>query len=386
MRIAYKTLFLFISLVLQHSAYANVDFVQVQEMDSVLDASRREVYKTPNESIKLGLTVFNDDDYPDEIRLKALMLVSFGYTSKRDYQKALEFILKADEFNDGNDNELLEIEIMYRTGVLYQQLKIYDKSIDFMEKTERFCLTYPDKEAVRMFLANSYVVKAFIYKDNLNCDIALDFFNKGISEYQKINSPDSNGNLSIVYYNIGNCYSMLGEYGNAKNSFARSISLGRLENANSLISFAEKGLAEVYTLEGNYEKAINLLEEALERSKDVGDLVLNLGVYKGLFENHLALNEPEKFQKFYSLYLKTQAQIKTSERNSIGDSIDESYKLQNTKIQSLKGQFNTLLRWSVLFMVIFILGVVFLEIKNKKTIQNLIKKVDSLQGGSKIKK
>lgn len=118
----------------------------------------------------------------------------------------------------------------------------------------------------------------------------------------------------------------------------------------------------------------------------MGDLVLNLGVYKGLFENHLALNEPEKFQKFYSLYLKTQAQIKTSERNSIGDSIDESYKLQNTKIQSLKGQFNTLLRWSVLFMVIFILGVVFLEIKNKKTIQNLIKKVDSLQGGSKIKK
>ncbi|WP_067148133.1 tetratricopeptide repeat protein [Pseudotamlana agarivorans] len=374
------------ALVFQLSAYATSSLVQTQEVDSLLEESRRQVYKTPNESIKLGLSIYQDENYAQEVRVKALLLVSFGYTSKRDYQKALEYIVKVDEISDKLDNELLEIEILYRTGVLYQQLKIYDKSIEFMEKTERFCLSYPDKDAVRLFLANSYVVKAFIYKDNLNCDIALDFFNKGILEYQKINSRKSNGNLSIIYYNIGNCYSMLGEYGNAKNSFARSISLAKRENADSLISFAEKGLAEVYTLEGNYKKAVNLLEEALERSKGVGDLVLNLGIYKGLFENHLALNEPEKFQEFYNLYLKTQAQIKTSERNSIGDSINESYKLQNTEVVNIKEQFNSLLKWSVLLVVIFVLGVLFLEIKNKKTIQNLTKKVDSLQGGSKIKK
>ena len=155
--------------------------------------------------------------------------------------------------------------------------------------------------------------------------------------------------------------------------------MAKLDKANSLISFAQKGLAEVYTLEGNYQDAINLLQKALETSKNVGDLVLNLGIYKGLFENYLALNQWDEYQKYYDLYLKTQLAVKISERNSVSDSIDENSKLQNEKITVIQNQFQNRLKWII--VTVFIIGmiVVLLEIKSRKRIKILQKTVEKTQ-------
>lgn len=365
--------------------YDNVKQEQEKKTDSLLEVSLKEVYKNPENSIELGLSVYENSSYSKKMRLKALTLISLGYASKRDYRKSLEYIKLAEEFSSDYDSKVLEIQILFQTGILYQQLKVYDKSIEYMEKIEQLALAFPYKDSVRGVLANSYVVKGFVYKDNLNCDIALDFFKRGIGEYQKLNRNGRNGNLSIIYYNVGNCYTMLGEYGSAKNSFTRSMSLAKLENANSLMSFAEKGLAEVYTLEGKYEKAIALLDKALERSIDVGDLVLNSSIYKGLFENYLALNQSENYQKFYNLYIQIQTEIKISERNSISDTIDENYNIQNDKILDTKERFKSMFRWVTLLVIVLVVGVIFLERKNRKDIKELTQKVETTQSTSKMK-
>jgi tetratricopeptide (TPR) repeat protein len=355
------------------------DDFQQKHIDSLLKASTNDVYENPNKAIELGLSVYNDDTYSIKTKTKAIMLVSLAHTSKRDYQKALEYIIKANEMSAQLNDPALNIEILFRTGILYQQLKIFDKSIDYLEKTERLSLTYPYPDSVRRYLANSYIVKGFIYKDNLNCDIALEFFNKGIREYSKLNKTRNNANLSIVYYNKGNCYILLSEYGNAKNSFNRSIAFAKLEQASSLISFAQKGLAEVYSLEGEYEKASHLLQSALKQSSEVGDLVLNLGIYKGLFENYLALNLWDEYQKYYDLYLKTQLEIKISERKSISASIDESSKAQKQNLTSVKHRFKNNIKWIIVVVVLISIIVFLTERKNKKIIKTLRNKVKTIQ-------
>lgn len=350
-----------------------------QDIDSILKASTVKIYDNPNESIDLGLSIFENTDYSIKIRTRALMLVSLAYTSKRDYQKALEYIVKADEFSKDLNNKVLQIQILFRTGILYQQLKIFDKSIDYLEKTEQMALLYPVKDSVGKYLANSYTVKGFIYKDNLNCDIALEFFEKGIREYKKLKNIEINTNLSIVYYNQGNCHTLLSEYEKAKTSFNQSITHAKLENANSLIAFAKKGLAEVYTNEGNYAEAVQLLETALETSKGVGDLILNSSIYNGLFENHLALNNWENYQKYYDLYSQTQLEIKTSERNSVSDSLDKNETEQEEKLATLHKQFKQKIIWAVVIILGVIILVIFLERKNRKSIKTLKNKIKNLQ-------
>ena len=360
-------------------SFAMLSHPQAKEIDSILEYSYQKVYDNPNESVDLALSVFENPDYSAKTKVKALMLLSFAYTSKRNYQKALEYIIKADEFSKPLNDKVLQIEILFKTGILYQQLKIFDKSIEYLEKTEQMALLYPDREAVSKYIANSYSVKGFIYKDNLNCDIALEFFDRGISEYQNVKNEEVNTNLSIVYYNKGNCYTLLSEYGKAKNSFNRAIALAELSKANSLIAFAKKGLAAVSTAQGDYQNAINYLEDALEQSKNVGDIVLNSSIYNGLLENHLALNQWEDYQKYYDLYTNSQLQIKIAERNSVSDSLGDNAKRKNENVSDLEKQTSNRLKIFLLLVVLIFLSVFFIVKKNRKTIAALQKRIEILQ-------
>lgn len=350
-----------------------------EEVDSLLSAALKNIYENPDESIALGLAIAENPDYSKRKQIVALKLISSAYTSKRNYQKALEYIKKASLLSEAHGDQVLDIEILFQIGTLYQQLKIYDKSIESMEKVERLCLLYPIRDSIGLTLANSYIVKGFIYKDNLNCDIALEYFDKGIDEYERHMSATHTTNLSIIYYNRGNCFTLLGEYENAKNSFRKSIELAESKGATSLISFAQKGLAEVYTLEGNYNQAIPLLQTAMNQSEKVGDLILNSTIYKGLFENYLALNQWEEYQKYHDLYAKTHLEIKISERNSVSDSIEENSTLQKNRMLELDSKIENLFKWSILIIALIILIIFFVQRKNKKTIRSLQNHINLVQ-------
>lgn len=358
--------------------YTN-QFQNEKQIDSLLKANTNTIYDNPNVAIEIGLSVYNKKTTSIKTKIKALRLVSSAYTSKRDYQKALEYTIQTEELSNQLNDPILNIELLIKIGNLYQQLKVFDKSIKYLDKAEQLCLSFPTRDSVGLFLGNAYLIKGFVYKDNLNCDIALSFFDKGIAEYKKLEKSSPKSNLSIAFYNKGNCYVALSEYENAKISFDKAISYAKSQKANSLISFALKGLAEVYTLEGKYQEAINLLQISLKQSENVGDIILNQGIYKGLFENYLALNQWEEYQKYYALYLKTQSEIKRSERNSISDSISENLKVNTEKHNTIKTNYNNYIKFIIIILILIIAVIIFFEIKNKKTIKLLKKKIKTLQ-------
>lgn len=378
MRKTFTYRLLFIVLALGNLLAYSAPLQNEKEIDSLLKAATRDAYENPNRSIATGLSIIGNDSYSKKSKTRALMLCSLGYTAKRDYQMALEYIIKANELSINIDDTKLQVDILFTTGILYQQLKIFDKSIEYMDRIEKLSLLNPDLESIKGELASSYLVKGFIYKDNLNCDIALGLFNKALNVFSKLETP-VNHNVSVAHYNKGNCYILLSEYENAKNSFNAAIEYAKLEDASSLISFAQKGLAEVHTLEGEYQEAIFLLLVALDKSKNVGDLILNLSIYKGLFENYLALNQWENYQKYYELFLKTQLKVKISERNSASASIVENSKSINDSLNAIESSFKN--RRNSIVLIIFLIFVVtiFIEIKNRKTIKTLQKKIEIIQ-------
>lgn len=92
--------------------------------------------------------------------------------------------------------------------------------------------------------------------------------------------------------------------------------------AKSLRAFANKGMAEVYFSERNYTKALGLLNEAEILSTEIGDLVLNEGIFEEKAKNYLALNEFENYKIYNHKFQKITFERNQNEQQSIRKSID----------------------------------------------------------------
>ncbi|MGX7668700.1 tetratricopeptide repeat protein [Flavobacterium pedocola] len=376
-----NTQFSVVFLVMGFMLFTTVFYAQGnKKVDSIIKASTLEMYTNPDKVIATGKKIVNEAGNDIDIKIRGYRLISDGYSSKRDYQKSLQYVIKANELLPQSKNELLKIKVASKVAIQYHQLKIYDKAIQYLDQVERQCLDYPVRDSVNATLGTTYIVRGFIYKEKLNCDIAISFFDRGIDEIMRSKEPNINySSLSIAKYNKGNCYLVLSNQKLAIKNFLESIADAKKINANSLQAFSQKGLAQAYTLEGKYKEAISLLKEANEISKNVNDLVLNQEIYKGLSENYLAMNEWDNYKEYRSKYLITQTQIKKNERKSVCDSLDEKDKDEEQKFDKDK----SMVLWGMIIAFLLLVGIVSLFVrsitKSKITIAMLNEKVQKLQ-------
>jgi tetratricopeptide (TPR) repeat protein len=352
------------------------------KIDSIIKSTTINIYENPNNAIKIGKDIASNNSLSATSRTRGYMLVSDGYSSLRNYEKSLEYLNKANQLSKQLNDPILRIKIINKTAIQYQQLKIYDKTIHYLDEAEQLISLYPIPDSVLLYKGSAYIIRGLVYKEKLNCEIALIFLDKGINEYSKLSGAIAKANSSIAYYNKGNCYILLNDYESALQSFQRSIDMAKIVNAKSLQAFAQKGLAEVLTLKGEFQDAVIVLEEALVTSKEVGDLILNQGLYKGLSENYLALNNWDEYQKYNSLYLQARYKVKESERTSTSDSLDQLAKETDLKLTNTLSKYNYgIIAVFVVLIVIIILFILY-QRKCSKDILRLQNEVDNLQNKS----
>jgi len=344
---------------------------QNKETDSLLREGNLAIYEYPDNTIKIGKRIADSQKENVRMSIRALVMISDAYSSKRDYRKAVEYLIKAQNLSDRLDDPIVKIQILTKTAVQYQQLRIYGKAICYLDEARVLIKEYPLKDSVQSALGTNYTIRGFIYKEQLDCNIAIDYFNKGIVEYSKLKTRLKNANLSIVSYNKGNCYILLSDITLAQKSFNAAINYAKSIDAKSLQAFGQKGVAESYTAEGRYQDAIVELIQAERLSARVGDLVLNQGIYRGLSENYLAINDWENYLKFQNLYLKAQKNIVESERKSVGISLNEQQKILDDSLEKSKINY-LLLDIALSCMLITTIFFIFRSQRNaKKTIKDL---------------
>ena len=350
-----------------------------KRLDSIVKLASNQMYNNPDNVIKSGLIVLKEAGKNNDYKILGYKLISDGYSAKRDYEKSLEYIMKASQLLSFSNDKLLKIITLNKIGIQYHQLKIYDKAIEYLDQSEHLMMEYPVPDSIRTYLGRNYIVRGFIYKEKFNCEIALDFFDRGIIELQKTRTKIVNSAISIAKYNKGNCYILMLNNKLAKQNFEEANQYAKDINALSLQAFALKGLAQVYTLEGNYQLAISTLNNAFLLSSSVDDLILNQEIYKGLSENYLALNNWEEFKKYQNKFISTQKLIKDRERKSVSESLnlkDESLKLE-LKNEISKYYYKFI---AAAFVIIFLVIAFVLFIKNKvKKIRQLRSEIQSLQ-------
>jgi len=352
-----------------------------KQIDSLIRITSLEIYKNPDNAIRVGNQIVKKaiEDKNIDYTIKGYKLISDAYSAKRNYEKSLEYVIKANELLKFSKDELLKITIANKTAIQYHQLKIYDKSIQYLDQAEQLILNYPVKDSIYTQLGKNYAVRGFIYKEKLNCEIAIFFFDKSISELKKANDKTNNSALSIVKYNKGNCYLLISNIKLANVNFKEAIDHAKIVNAKSLQGFAMKGMAKVYTLNGDYLAAITTLNEAQSISADVNDLILNQEIYNGLSENYLAVNDWDNYKLYNAKYLVTQNLIKQSERKSISVILTEKEKELDANLKSEKPKFYFFIVVIILISMAFLFLFLYVKKKAQLEILELNTKIHQLQ-------
>ncbi|SMC32283.1 tetratricopeptide repeat protein [Moheibacter sediminis] len=346
--------------------FSQISFAQ-KVSDEEYNAATLNVYDDPDKTIEVGIRMFETSRDKPKRQINALLLLSNAYSSKREYEKSLDYAIKARELSKKSNDARSEIAVLNKIAAQYHQLGINDKALQYLDESDQIIATYPYQDSVQMVIGNNHGVRGFIYRDQLSCDIAIDYFNRSINQYKKdMGNNKTLANMSVVTYNKGNCFVTLGQMDSAKITLQQSLNLAIRAEAKSLEAFSRKGLAEVYTLQGNYNDAISELNKALEISKNVGDLVLNQGIYKGFADNYLAINNWEEYQKYYDKYLETEAQNKTEERKTISVSLAKHSEEIKSEIKDLEIKFG--IGFFVLIVVILamIVLIIFGQIRFQK--------------------
>ena len=350
-----------------------------KRLDSIVKSASNQMYSNPDNVIKSGAIILKEAGKNYDYKIMGFKLISDGYSAKRDYEKSLEYVMKANQLLSYSNDQLLKISTLNKIGIQYHQLKIYDKAIEYLDQSEHLMMEYPTPDSIRTYLGRNYIVRGFIYKEKFNCEIAIDFFDRGIIELQKTRTKIVNSAISIAKYNKGNCYILMLNNKLAKQNFEEANQYAKDINALSLQAFALKGLAQVYTLEGNYQLAIQTLNNAILLSSSVDDLILNQEIYKGFSENYLALNKWEEFKKYQNNFLNTQKLIKDRERKSVSESLDLKDESLNIELKNEISKYYYKFI-AAAFIIIFLVIAFVLFIKNKvKKIRQLRSEIQSLQ-------
>lgn len=368
MKFKFKTYYIILFLGLN---FFQISFAQ-KVSEEEYNAATLNVYDNPDKTIEVGIRMFETSKDQPKRQINALLLISNAYSSKREYEKSLDYAIKARELSKKSNDSRSEIAVLNKIAAQYHQLGINDKALQYLDESDQIIAAYPHQDSVQMVIGNNHGVRGFIYRDQLSCDIAIDYFNRSINQYKKnLSNNKTQANMSVVTYNKGNCFVTLGQMDSAKITLQQSLNLAIKAEAKSLEAFSRKGLAEVYTLQGNYDDAISELNKALEISKNVGDLVLNQGIYKGLADNFLAINDWVEYQEYYDKYLDTEAQNKTEERKTISVSLAKHSEEINAEIKDLEVKFGIGFFVIIAVILAMIILIIFGQIRFQKQFNSL---------------
>ncbi|MBF0598167.1 tetratricopeptide repeat protein [Faecalibacter rhinopitheci] len=339
------------------------------------------LFKNPDYSLQLAQKLLKLDSDPNN-QAKYYILSSTAYIAKRDFEASLNENLKAKALLNEISDHSVRSNVLLNIAIQYQQIELFSKSFETLKDAESEIEHMQDNQKIKFsILGKIDAVRGMIYKSQSNPELALEKFFNAVNNLKNNQAdPTTQSNLSVVYYNIGYCYLDMQDKHNAEKYYQESLKYAKKIKAKSLEAFALKGLAEVYFVDRNYEKALEVLNEAESLATHIGDLVLNEGIYLAKAENYLVLNNFSSYKKYNEKYIDTFYKRQQSEIQSISSAIDHQVTINKESNQKLiskhqKVNYTILVIGGVMMIIMFYLMIKF----NKKriSIQNQLKSIST---------
>lgn len=275
-----------------------------KKLEELIKETKQKVYSQPLEVLRVGDSLYNNKSTNVEEKIAGLLLIGDGLISVRNYSQVLEYLniamdlLENENFLDG------EVKVLSRLGYVYFQLNLYDEALNYLKQAE-------EKNILKnkdFYMNKGYIigVKGMIYRNLISCEMAMKYFERSKNAFLASDEELSRINLSVVNYNMANCFLNMNDFEAAEEGFQKAYDAANIikHDRNSLKLFAEKGLANLYNAKKEYREANNILKRIYKDAEAIDDKSLLRSILSDMASNYLLLEDWKAF-KIYSEEIKS---------------------------------------------------------------------------------
>ena len=212
-----------------------------------------------------------------------------------NYEKAIEFYIKAYKLNESVNNELGMANALNNIGIMYKMWKNYPKALEYLDKANVKYKKLNKEETVYRNRSNV----GLIYLEIKEWEKALKSFTPIMKYYEeKNNEPE----LAKAYNNTATAWLGMLNYSEAEKYLKKSYALNVKLNNKNAASVNLYNLAKVQNELGNYYKALQYLDSSRvypEENNLNRSMVLIMKLYADIYEN---LNDYNNALIYYKKY------------------------------------------------------------------------------------
>lgn len=337
-------------------------FVFAEKVDSIRIAYDY-VYINPKKAIEIADRIIKtSNDRNDQIT--ARLIKTNAYSSLDDSYNALKYVFETYEYVKKEKDIFNEARILGRIGELFQLYGYNTQSREYLDESVKLITStsFP-KEKRPMYLGNIYAIKGNGYKDDLDCDFALKYYNKSIAAYKSTKQNQSVvNNLALVYIEKSNCLIDKQELDSASYFLNNALSVIKKNNLIEYDQSAKISLARIHQSKREFRESNNLLNQVLKETNLAQELLVQNQVYKLLAKNAFELKDYVAYKKYIDIIKTSNSKIEKINLKALERSFD--YLLHKDQTFLDKISFFKL----PIFLIVVLLILIFRKIckSNKK--------------------
>ena len=295
-----------------------------KKIDSILAKANLMVYENPDAAIKSVSEVSQQFKLNTRQQTDALLTIASAYSTKRYNQKAIDYGLQAYRLAEAGNAEREQVRVLGFIGNQYYFLKMHDKVNLYLDMAEQIMNSKIDKDSLHFIKGNVYFVKGVNYKDKLDCDVAISYFDKSIAEHSKATDNKSSSlNLSIAMIQKGLCLTDLLRLTEARLVLEKAHDIAQKNSHKENEYYADIALAKTFYAENNFKESNEILFRIRKEIDEFNALSLQNDFYSALADNFLKLKDYENYNIYSLKYLKVKNEIDSLEVNSFNNLINE---------------------------------------------------------------
>jgi len=303
-----------------------------EKIDSMIMQADMMIFNDPDSALEMSNKI--EPLAKNSDRLSSLLLVKGGaYSAKHLSADALKYGFEAYSIAEKSKDSTMMIKSLGFIGNQYYILQFGKKAINYLDKAEKLINMQPDIAAVHHINANIYFMKGLNYKDNLDSNFAIKYFDKAIQEYQKSEDPKrSIINMSIVEIQKAYCLMDINQLDDAEKLFLKVLQTTNKQKMTDIQSFTKIGLATLYDRKKEFVKANKLLMETQKEIGQTSNINMLVEVFDALSQNYLHQNNAEKYYYYSRKYAEITNQKELIDSQSISQLLkktNENYSREN---------------------------------------------------------
>lgn len=269
--------------------------------DSLMDRAKMLTYSNPEQAAKDGLTVFNNAKGNDSLQIQALLIVANAHFAQRNSFEGKQYATQALQLAEGSKDYASEVKVYGLLGNHYQIIRMNEKARFYLNKAEEIINRHPLPQQLSYIKGNIFAIKGNSYKEELDCDFAIEYFDKAIHEFKNTSHVSGLINLRLVQIQKGFCLLQKDMMPEAEAIFTEALGTMPQDMAGAARD-ARTGLAKAYYAKRQFKEAVAILQEALRQLEQSGSKEDRGDIYQNLSASYARLNDFDNYTRYNTLF------------------------------------------------------------------------------------